>query len=136
MTGAFTLMEFAEFKPVAYLESETCSLFLERPDEITAYRRILTALADAVLDEGESSELSATLQPSSPRIERTMMTAPELNGIVWHTSSYSGAHGGCVEVASTADRVLVRDSKDPDSPALTFPTSSWRTFRTAHRGSA
>jgi len=31
MAGSFTLMEFAEFKPVAYLESETSSLFLEKP---------------------------------------------------------------------------------------------------------
>ncbi len=37
------------------------------------------------------------------------MTAPEADGIVWRTSSYSG---GCVEVASTPERVLVRDSKN------------------------
>ncbi|MCA1606499.1 MAG: DUF5753 domain-containing protein [Acidobacteria bacterium] len=60
-TGAFWLMEFAEFKPVAYLESETSSLFLERPEEIQAYRRILAALADTALSEGQSRELIATL---------------------------------------------------------------------------
>jgi Domain of unknown function (DUF5753) len=54
-------MEFAEFKPVVYLESETCNLFLERPDEIVAYRRILAALADVALDEGESRELIASV---------------------------------------------------------------------------
>ena len=43
MTGAFRLMEFAEFKPVAYLESETSSLFLEKPEESAAYQRILGA---------------------------------------------------------------------------------------------
>ena len=52
MTGTFTLMEFAEFKPVTYLESETCSLFLEKREEIAAYQRILGALAYAALDEG------------------------------------------------------------------------------------
>ncbi|MGH3535249.1 MAG: DUF5753 domain-containing protein, partial [Pseudonocardiaceae bacterium] len=61
MTGAFRLMEFAEFKPVAYLESETSSLFLERPEEIRAYRRILAALADTALSEGQSRELIADL---------------------------------------------------------------------------
>src|SRR6478672_2308465 len=61
MTGAFRLMEFAEFKPVAYLESETSSLFLERPEEIRAYRRILAALADTALSEGQSRELIAAL---------------------------------------------------------------------------
>jgi transcriptional regulator with XRE-family HTH domain len=61
MTGAFRLMEFAEFKPVAYLESETVSVFLERPEEIAAYRRILGALADTALSEEQSRELIATL---------------------------------------------------------------------------
>ncbi|MGB6165270.1 MAG: helix-turn-helix transcriptional regulator [Pseudonocardiaceae bacterium] len=61
MTGAFRLMEFTEFKPVVYLESETCSLFLEKPEEIAAYHRILAGLADVALDEGESRELIATL---------------------------------------------------------------------------
>ncbi len=59
--GSFTLMEFAEFKPVVYVESETSSLFLETPQESKAYRSILAALADAALDEGESRELIATL---------------------------------------------------------------------------
>jgi len=74
-----------------------------------------------------------------------MTTAREPDRIVWHTSSYSGGNGacvqvgwrtssysggngGCVEVAPAADRVLVRDSKDPDGPALTVPTPAWRTF--------
>jgi hypothetical protein len=61
MTGAFRLMEFAEFKPVAYLESETSSVFLERAEEIQAYRNILRALADTALSEGQSRELIAAL---------------------------------------------------------------------------
>jgi Domain of unknown function (DUF5753) len=59
--GAFKLMEFAEFKPVVYLESETCSLFLEKREEIAAYRCVLAALADAALGKGESRELIATV---------------------------------------------------------------------------
>ncbi|MGH3755396.1 MAG: DUF5753 domain-containing protein [Pseudonocardiaceae bacterium] len=60
-TGAFRLMEFAELKPVAYLESETSSLFLEKPEEIHAYRNILGALADTALGEGQSRQLIAAL---------------------------------------------------------------------------
>ncbi len=56
------------------------------------------------------------------------MTAPEPDGIVWQKSSYSCSNGGCVEVAPTPDRVLVRDSKDPAGPTLTVPTPAWRTF--------
>jgi Domain of unknown function (DUF397) len=76
-----------------------------------------------------------------------MMTAPELDGIVWHTSSYSLESGncvevgwrtssysydsgGCVEVAPAPDAVLVRDSKDRDGPALTVPTTAWQGFLT------
>ena len=57
-----------------------------------------------------------------------MRIAPEPDGIVWHTSSYSGGSGDCVEVAPTPDRVLVRDSKDPGGPVLAVPTPAWRAF--------
>ncbi|MGH3430847.1 MAG: DUF397 domain-containing protein [Pseudonocardiaceae bacterium] len=58
------------------------------------------------------------------------MTAPELAGIVWHTSSYSGNGGNCVQVAPTPGRVLVRDSKDPDGPTLAVPTTTWQALLT------
>jgi hypothetical protein len=56
------------------------------------------------------------------------MTAPEPDGIVWRKSSYSAGNGGCVEVATTTDRVLVRDSKDPDGPVLAVTPAAWRAF--------
>jgi transcriptional regulator with XRE-family HTH domain len=59
--GSFILMEFAEFKPVVYLDSETSSVFLELPVEIDAYRSILAALAQTALGEEDSRELIATL---------------------------------------------------------------------------
>ncbi|MGH4012115.1 MAG: DUF397 domain-containing protein [Pseudonocardiaceae bacterium] len=58
------------------------------------------------------------------------MTAPESDGIAWRKSSYSGGSGDCIEVAPTPERVLVRDSKDPDGPDLALPTLAWRTFLT------
>jgi hypothetical protein len=64
------------------------------------------------------------------------MTAPEPDGIVWHTSNYSGNSGNCVEVGTciqvtpAPDRVLVRDSKNPHGPALAVPTAAWRAFLT------
>jgi hypothetical protein len=48
----------------------------------------------------------------------------------WRASSYSGGNGACVEVAPAPDRVLVRDSKDPDGPALALPRHAWRAFLT------
>jgi uncharacterized protein DUF5753/helix-turn-helix protein len=57
MAGSFKLMQFPEFRPVAYVESECSNLFLEKPIEINAYRDILAALAATALDEGRSREL-------------------------------------------------------------------------------
>jgi hypothetical protein len=47
----------------------------------------------------------------------------------WRTASYSGANGGeCVEVASAADAVMVRDSKNRDGETLSVLASAWRAF--------
>jgi hypothetical protein len=59
-----------------------------------------------------------------------MMTAPEPDRIVWHTSSYSGTNGNCVEATLSCDAVHVRDSKDRTGPALTVPTAAWQAFLT------
>lgn len=50
----------------------------------------------------------------------------------WRTSSRSSSNGGnCVEVADNLPgRVLVRDSKDTDGPALTFSPAAWLAFVT------
>jgi hypothetical protein len=58
------------------------------------------------------------------------MSAPEPDGIVWHTSSYSGSGGDCVEVAPTPAGVLVRDSKNTSGPPLAVTTTAWRAFLT------
>jgi hypothetical protein len=53
----------------------------------------------------------------------------DLNSTTWRKSSYSGSNGGaCVEVATLADGIAVRDSKDPAGPVLTFSPEQWDTF--------
>lgn len=50
--------------------------------------------------------------------------------IAWRTSSYSGGNGGqCVEIAELTDgHRAVRDSKNPDGPALIFTHGEWEAF--------
>ncbi|TDQ05000.1 helix-turn-helix protein [Labedaea rhizosphaerae] len=55
--GSFMFLEFADFHPVIYLESDTSSLFLEKQEESTAYRQIIASLAGNALDVGQSREL-------------------------------------------------------------------------------
>jgi hypothetical protein len=47
----------------------------------------------------------------------------------WRTASYSGANGGeCVEVATTDEAVLVRDTKNRAGATLSVPANAWQTF--------
>jgi hypothetical protein len=59
--GSFILLESPEFNPVVYLEGETSGLFLERPEEVAAYREVLRSLAAIALSEGESRDLIAAV---------------------------------------------------------------------------
>ena len=56
-----------------------------------------------------------------------------LDNVIWRKSSYSGSNGGaCVEVADNLPGIVaVRDSKDPNGPALTFAPADWLAFTTS-----
>ncbi|MFD6321734.1 DUF397 domain-containing protein [Streptomyces sp. NPDC058442] len=50
-------------------------------------------------------------------------------GLAWFKSSYSGTNGGdCVEVATGADTVCVRDSKAVGGPVLRVGQAEWTAF--------
>ena len=50
----------------------------------------------------------------------------------WRKSSYSGDNGGaCVEIASSAEVVLVRDTTDRGGPVVTFSADAWQSFTTS-----
>lgn len=47
----------------------------------------------------------------------------------WRKSSHSSDQGGnCVEIAAHPRAVHIRDSKDPDGPALTVSPDAWTRF--------
>ena len=54
----------------------------------------------------------------------------DLRDVSWRKSSYTASNGGaCVEVAATSAQLyLVRDSKNPDGPRLSFSPAQWGAF--------
>ncbi|MEU1175262.1 DUF397 domain-containing protein [Streptomyces microflavus] len=58
------------------------------------------------------------------------MGSSDLTAATWRKSSYSNQDGGqCLEVADDfAPVVPVRDSKNPQGPALTFAAAGWSSF--------
>ena len=81
--------------------------------------------------------------PWSPLMrDRVEVSAEELGGspmsgagpdsAVWWKSSASNS-AGCVEIAREGSLTLVRDSKDPSGPRLTFTPREWDAFLTGVR---
>ncbi|MFI0422328.1 DUF397 domain-containing protein [Spongiactinospora sp. 9N601] len=60
----------------------------------------------------------------------TPLTDLPLSRATWRKSTRSSGNGGaCVEVATDLRGIVaVRDSKDPDGPALIFTPDEWRAF--------
>ncbi|MCC9307578.1 DUF397 domain-containing protein [Kitasatospora sp. RB6PN24] len=46
----------------------------------------------------------------------------------WRKSSHSGANGDCVELGEAGTTAYVRDSKDPEGPALAYTAVAWTGF--------
>ena len=51
-----------------------------------------------------------------------------LDGLQWQKSLRSAVNGACVEVALWGIMVAVRDSKQPQGPALTYTRDEWAAF--------
>jgi Domain of unknown function (DUF397) len=57
------------------------------------------------------------------------MTSTDLSRAKWRKSSYSSQNGACVEVATNLPgAVAMRDSRDPEGPAVLIPAGEWRAF--------
>ena len=57
------------------------------------------------------------------------MSSTELRDVQWCKSGRSSAQGNCVEVARLpSGEVAMRNSRDPDGPALIFTRPEWDAF--------
>ncbi|MEV4104734.1 DUF397 domain-containing protein [Nonomuraea sp. NPDC049649] len=63
------------------------------------------------------------------------MHAVDLVNAQWRKATASADTGQCVEVATNLPGVVaVRDSKNPQGPALVFTPAEWRAFVSGVRG--
>jgi hypothetical protein len=55
------------------------------------------------------------------------MVAEQQPNLKWRRSAFC-ANNACVEVAMAGKSYLVRDSKNPEGPVLTFSAAEWAAF--------
>lgn len=71
--------------------------------------------------------------------EKRVSTMPhnlDLTHAQWRKASRSHDTGECVEIASLSPAVAIRDSKNPNGPALQFGPTEWRSFAKRLKGDA
>ena len=135
--GSFSILRFAvpELPDVVYLEQLTSAMYLDKPSDVDRY-------VDCHGQAQCRQRAARTIPADHPRIARGYggvpmssirngMTATALTGARWSKSSRSGPTGGnCVEIACAGRRrVAMRNSRDPDGPALIFTRDEWEAFR-------
>lgn len=64
----------------------------------------------------------------SSRCDSSACIEVAFTSAAWVKTRRSEGAGACVEVAHTDSAVGVRDSKNPDSPVLTFCPDTWTAF--------
>jgi hypothetical protein len=56
------------------------------------------------------------------------LSGRERKNLTWHKSQSSTINGQCVEIASAAGKIAIRDSKDPDGPILVYTPTEFSAF--------
>src|SRR5690349_244459 len=59
---------------------------------------------------------------------KVTLSEAERQSLAWLKAQRSTASGQCVEIASTAGKVVIRDSKDPDGPILVYTPHEFGAF--------
>ena len=56
------------------------------------------------------------------------LNGSERQNLSWQKAQSSTFDGQCVEIASIADKIAMRDSKDPDGPILVYTSAEFSAF--------
>lgn len=56
------------------------------------------------------------------------LSESERENLVWCKAQQSTNNGQCVEIASAAGKIAIRDSKDPDGPILVYTSAEFSAF--------
>lgn len=65
--GAFRILRYAEHQPLVYLDAYVGGMFLEDQEFVASYRRLVPAIAEVALDEGQSREFLAAMASDHDR---------------------------------------------------------------------
>ncbi|GAA1993946.1 hypothetical protein GCM10009738_88710 [Kitasatospora viridis] len=123
----FTLVKVPNGKDLIYSESVNRGHFSRDPEAVRRLSRAYDRLRADALSASESADVIRR------RLEGLLNVSIELPlNLSWFKSSYSGDNGGqCIETSHDlrpAGLMPIRDSKDPDGPALVFPSTSFTAF--------
>jgi hypothetical protein len=83
-SGSFTLWEFPDYEPVAYVDGDTYCLFLEKPHETGAYREVADGLDDVALTVRDSKKMIANLAIELYSTERDRVDGDMASGAGQH----------------------------------------------------
>ena len=56
------------------------------------------------------------------------LSEAERAGLSWLKAKSSSHNGQCMEIASTTDKIALRDSKDPNGPILVYTPAEFKAF--------
>ncbi|WP_020670323.1 Scr1 family TA system antitoxin-like transcriptional regulator [Amycolatopsis nigrescens] len=76
MVGGFRVIRYTEHRPVACVPTHTATLFLEEPEELETYRRIVGDLGATALSPIESQEWLSGLASEYDRLEAGLKPEP------------------------------------------------------------
>ncbi|GAB2699727.1 helix-turn-helix domain-containing protein [Kitasatospora kifunensis] len=119
-----TLLTLADGSRLGYTEAIHRGYLEREPEVVDEWFRDYDLLQVEALSQADSLAMIR-----AARREFLNVSTTDYTNASWLKSSYSGGGGQCIEIAPDFGLTLpVRDSKDPEGPALVFPTTSFTAF--------